>query len=54
MVTDSPRFVAGYEFVQTLGDGEGQGKCAAGHEVAKCRDLGTEQQQQTRFAACLA
>ena len=24
------------------------------HEVAKCRDLGTEQQQQTRFAACLA
>ena len=54
MLTDSPRFVAGYEFVQTPGDSEGQGKRAAVHEVAKSRDLGTEQQQQTRLAACLA
>ena len=35
MFTDSPRFVAGYEFLQTLGDSEGQGKRAAVPEVAK-------------------
>ena len=35
MFTDSPRFVAGYEFVQILGDSEGQRKRAAVHEVAK-------------------